>query len=73
MEEAIYCIEYSLSHDGAPYLRNAGADLSYLQLYNIDAYAILKGGLLLIVSILIVILRLMVKLVCKEQKTKETE
>ena len=72
LEKAIYWIEYVLRHDGAPHLRNGGADLSYLQLYNIDAYAILIGGLLFIVAILVVIVRLMVKLLCKKKKAKKS-
>ncbi|TMW48121.1 hypothetical protein DOY81_006794 [Sarcophaga bullata] len=43
LEKAIYWIEYVLRHDGAPHLRNAGVDLNYWQLYNIDAYAILSN------------------------------
>ncbi|KAM7362331.1 uncharacterized protein ACRADG_013090 [Cochliomyia hominivorax] len=71
LEKAIYWIEYVLRHEGAEHLRNAGVDLNYFQQSNLDVFAILGGGLLLILVILFVILRLLVKLLCGAKNSKK--
>lgn len=39
LETAVYWIEYVARHKGAPHMRSAGQDLSWIALYNFDVYA----------------------------------
>ncbi|XP_065361634.1 UDP-glucosyltransferase 2-like [Calliphora vicina] len=72
LETAIYWIEYVLRHEGAPHMRNAGTDLNYLQQYNIDVFAILAGGFVVIIFALVAVVRLMAKLLCGGKETKKS-
>jgi len=48
LDTAIYWVEYVLRHKGAPHLHSAGIDLSFFQYHNIDAFAVIFGGLFLV-------------------------
>ncbi|KAM7361141.1 UDP-glucosyltransferase 2-like [Cochliomyia hominivorax] len=62
LETAIYWIEYVLRHDGAPHMRNAGTDLNYIEQNNIDVFAILVGGILILFVLVIVVVTWLIKL-----------
>ncbi|XP_075163346.1 UDP-glucosyltransferase 2-like [Haematobia irritans] len=42
LETAIYWVEYVLRHEGAPFMRNAGQDLSFMEYHNVDVFLLLS-------------------------------
>ncbi|XP_013113908.2 UDP-glucosyltransferase 2 [Stomoxys calcitrans] len=48
LETAIYWVEYVLRNEGAPYMRNAGQDLSFMEYHNLDVFLLLAAGVILI-------------------------
>lgn len=41
METGVYWVEYVIRHKGAPHLRSAGQDLTWISYHNLDVYAFL--------------------------------
>ncbi|XP_065368755.1 UDP-glucosyltransferase 2-like [Calliphora vicina] len=72
LDTAIYWIEYVLRHEGAPHMRNAGVDLNYFQQNNIDVVAILAGGFLLFIIVLVIFIGFVVKLLCGKKRTNKS-
>ncbi|XP_061387713.1 UDP-glycosyltransferase UGT5-like, partial [Musca vetustissima] len=53
LETAIYWVEYVLRHEGAPHIRNAGQDLTYMQYHNIDVYLLLTSFIFVVVLVIV--------------------
>ncbi|XP_073820293.1 UDP-glycosyltransferase UGT5-like [Musca autumnalis] len=68
LETAIYWVEYVLRHEGAPHIRNAGQDLSFIQYHNIDVYFILTGCIVVVLSLFIGLLCVVKRIVCGSRK-----
>lgn len=56
LERAIWWTEYVLRHKGAPHLRSASRDLSFLQLHGIDTWGLLSVVAALVASTIFLIL-----------------
>lgn len=53
LDKAVFWVEYTLRHGGAQHLRIAARDMSYIQLYFLDFWALVIISLLIIVFITI--------------------
>lgn len=77
LERAIWWTEYVLRHKGAPHLRSASRDLSFLQLHGIDTWGLLSVVAALVAStiflILFVLFRITRCILCKRCKTNAKE
>lgn len=77
LERAIWWTEYVLRHQGAPHLRSASRDLSFVQLHSIDTWGLLCGIAALLGSALLLILFLIFRItrwiLCKRCKTPAKE
>lgn len=66
-ETAVYWIEYVIRHNGAPHLRSAGQDLSFIAYHNLDVLTFL----LAVPLIVLYLMKLMVYWVfCRKSSAK---
>lgn len=73
MQTAIYWIEYTLRHRGAPHLRHLGHNLNSWEFNNADVYLFIFLGLMIVFRIFNIILNISIKLIkhmCCKQKYK---
>ncbi|XP_075147152.1 UDP-glucosyltransferase 2-like [Haematobia irritans] len=69
LETALYWVEYVLSHDGAPHMRNAGQYLTFVEYHNLDVLLLLAVGVIFLFILVIGIACLLKKLICKSTKS----
>lgn len=55
-ETAIWWTEYVLRHKGAPHMRVAGQDLSFIAYHSLDVFALVFGGIFLVLGLSIFLL-----------------
>lgn len=69
LQTAVYWVEHIMRHKGATYLHCAGLDLNWIEYHNIDAIAILYGGLMFALGALLWILKCLLGcLFCRNPK-----
>ncbi|XP_013113911.2 UDP-glucosyltransferase 2 [Stomoxys calcitrans] len=70
LETAIYWVEYVIRNEGAPYMRNAGQDLSFLEYHNLDVYLLLAMGMFLLIALMACFVRCLRNMCCKSKPKK---
>lgn len=77
LERAIWWTEYVLRHKGAPHLRSASRDLSFVQLHGLDTWGFLCGiaalGAFALLLILFLLLRITRCILCKRCRSTAKE
>ncbi|XP_075147163.1 UDP-glycosyltransferase UGT5-like [Haematobia irritans] len=68
LDKALYWVEYVLRHEGAPHMRNAGQDLSFIEYHNLDVFLLLAMAVIIFITILIGIIYFLKMLMCKSMK-----
>lgn len=69
---AKYYVEYVIRHDGAPFIQSSSTHLGFIQLNNIDVYAIIGAILFLFIFIpYFVLKKLLQKIFCSGGDTKK--
>lgn len=65
LDLAVFWVEYIIRHKGAPHIRTASMDLSFVQYHNLDVFATLIG-------VPIVVIYLLSRLICNKRSSKYT-
>ncbi|XP_013113910.2 LOW QUALITY PROTEIN: UDP-glucosyltransferase 2 [Stomoxys calcitrans] len=68
MDTALYWVEYVLRNKGAPYMRNAGQDLTFMEFHNLDVYIVISVIILTSFVIVIQVFCLLQRLVLRTFK-----
>ncbi|KAM7362319.1 uncharacterized protein ACRADG_013085 [Cochliomyia hominivorax] len=71
LDLAVFWVEHVVRHKGAKYLHCAGLDLGFIEYHNIDAIAILYGGILFILFTFLYFLSLVIKALWKQVKPQQ--
>lgn len=72
VETAKFWVEYVIRHKGAPHIKSVVPEMSVIEFYNIDAYAVLFGGFFFVLFVFFTILRKLMSIVCGSKKKVKT-
>ena len=70
-QTVVYWTEYVARHKGAKFLRAAGADLNFIEFYNLDVYATFLIEVLIVLFINFWILRMIFRKLFKKKTEKK--
>jgi len=60
-QSVLYWTEYAIRHNGAPHLRAAGNNLSFIEFHSIDTYAVLLFAVIFLLYLVFSLLRYLIR------------